>query len=325
MLLRAFPRVSAVLWIAAACLTMTLLGGADFSHARGCKLGTFDDQNPPKACWRPFSAESPFNRTLPRPEPGARLPLIRRDRPASGLDPASRRETWNSVTSTTRSTSRRRRTPYPRSSGGVRRQLRDQRRSGPHPQARHSGGGSDGHPCDRSIGGWQYDSGSAGRVARGRPLVITWWSHGLAQPARRPRLECTAAHSRPPPGRSDPMSADGSDRSCPVHDRARTNGRRFAGGGWSGSVARKTSWLPMGQHFFWRCRTRRSRTSTCRVARRSSRDGQLRALRGGHRGSAWASSSGRLASPGGPDPWVSARGGWPSGYIARRRTTVLFE
>ena len=53
----------------AAVAAATILGGLLFqpnvAAERGCGWGKFTDERPPGECWRPFSAESPFNRALP--------------------------------------------------------------------------------------------------------------------------------------------------------------------------------------------------------------------------------------------------------------------
>ena len=52
-------------------------GGETPAQAAGCKFGTFNLKHPPKSCWRPFSADSPFNRKLPlAPREVVASPLI---------------------------------------------------------------------------------------------------------------------------------------------------------------------------------------------------------------------------------------------------------
>lgn len=77
-MVRALPSVCAgLVRLSAVALAIVLLSGAESSFAKGCKFGEFTDKNPPKACWRPFSAESPFNRKLPpSPRQVTTSPLI---------------------------------------------------------------------------------------------------------------------------------------------------------------------------------------------------------------------------------------------------------
>ena len=78
-----FPHVflTQLAWCVAVCAALVLAllipaNGATGS-GKGCKLKHFNNANPPGACWRPFSAASPFNQPLPahpRQAPGS--PLI---------------------------------------------------------------------------------------------------------------------------------------------------------------------------------------------------------------------------------------------------------
>jgi hypothetical protein len=78
MLNRPRARVAAgVIFSIAVSTTIALACGTATAHAAGCKFGSFSAKHPPKACWRPFSADSPFNRELPpTPREAAASPLI---------------------------------------------------------------------------------------------------------------------------------------------------------------------------------------------------------------------------------------------------------
>jgi len=257
---RASPRVSAVLWIVAACLTMMLLEGADSSHARGCKLGKFDDQNPPKACWRPFSGESPFNRKLPEsPSQATASPLI--GATTAGFGPGPRFEAGDGGTSDDYNHpvyfSSRNDPAYEVQcvafGGGC--EISGDR---VHiPKHAYPAGGDDGHlgVIDQSSG-WQYDFWQVReRSPAGGPLVISFGgrtrigspgSDGLGSNA-------TAAHFATSAGaiRAEELRTGLIDHALFMTVPCTSGRSVWPAGDGVGSVCSKNALAPaMGQHFF---------------------------------------------------------------------------
>lgn len=260
MLLRALPRVSAGLWTLAACLMILLVDGADFSAAGGCKLGTINDQNPPKACWRPFSAESPFNRKLPESPPQVTgSPLIGLTTADFGAAPyfeAGASGTGDDYDHPVYFSSKNDpvyEVQCVAFGGGC--EIRGDR---VHiPKRAKPAGGSDGHlgVIDQSSG-WQYDFWQVrDRSPEGGPLVISFGgrtrigspgSDGLGSPA-------TAAHFATSAGaiRAEELRAGEIDHALFMTVPC-TNGRSvWPAGDGVGSVCSKNLLAPaMGQHLF---------------------------------------------------------------------------
>ena len=66
MLPRLLPRAAAgVLLPIAVCVAIALTGGDSPADASRCRAGPVAVTGEPRACWRPFSSASPFNRRLP--------------------------------------------------------------------------------------------------------------------------------------------------------------------------------------------------------------------------------------------------------------------